>query len=613
MELLEICNYKWFIFFVLVLLLSFLYVNRYFKFWERHRIPTPTTNIWSFLSELYRFMNTPLHLVQTENYKKYGRLYGIFFGLRPQLIVADPQIIKKIIVKDFNMFRNRMKFNIGNPIFDNGLVILGDEDWERIRCIMSPTFTSSRMKQMAYLVKECAEKFTENLKKMVLSNENQSIDCKSYLIVQKFNIGNPIFDNGLVILGDEDWERIRCIMSPTFTSSRMKQIMKIFKVDPFAGTIDFFKEFALHVMKRREEEKTKTDDFLQLLMDAQKGILEISPEDSSETNDKDESNFKTLPKHKTMSLDEMLAQCILFLFAGSETTTNTLAFIIYHMALNPECQNKLIEEIDEVNKNNKEINFDVLFKMQYMDAVVNESFRKEPIGIQMSESPVTFTVNRGNMYIIRLSMSLDEMLAQCVLFLFAGIETTTNTLAFVVYYMALNPECQNKLIEGIDEVGRNTKEINFDALFEMHYMDAVINETLRKKPVTAQLIRECTEEYELSEICFKVPKGMSIAVPVYSIHHDREFYPNPEKFNPDRFLPENRNSILPYTYLPFGEGPRNCIGMRFAIMVVKMLVFHLFRDFRVLATEETKKPLEFFKGQGVIQPKKLIVQLEKRK
>ncbi|XP_067143009.1 cytochrome P450 3A24-like [Centruroides vittatus] len=515
MELLEICNYKWFIFFVLVLLLSVLYVNRYFKYWERHGIPTPTTNIWSFFSELYRFMNTPLHLVQTENYKKYGRLYGIFFGLRPQLIVADPQIVKKILVKDFYMFHNRMKFNIGNLIFDNGLVILEDEDWERIRCIMSPSFTSSRMKQMAYLVKECAEKFTENLKKMVFSNENQSIDCKSLLSTYPIDvIASTAFGTKLNSLEDPNNE----FVSKARKASNMDasillalfflfpKIMKFLKVDLFAGTIDFFKEFALHVLKRREEEKTKAHDFLQLLMDAQKGTLEISPEDSNET---EESNYKMLSKHKPMSLDEMLAQCVLFLFAG--------------------------------------------------------------------------------------------------------IETTTNTLAFVVYYMALNDECQIKLIEEIDEVDRNNKEINFDALSEMQYLDAVINETLRKEPVTAQLMRECTEEYELTEIGFKVPKGMSIAVPVYTMHHDKEFYPNPEKFDPERFLPENRHSILPYTYLPFGEGPRNCIGMRFAIMVVKMFIFHLFRDFRVHATEETKKPLEFFKGQGVIQPKKVIVQLERRK
>ncbi|XP_023219443.1 cytochrome P450 3A41-like isoform X2 [Centruroides sculpturatus] len=518
MQLFEIFNYKWFIFIVLVLLLSVSYVNRYFNFWEKHGIPSPTTNIWSFLTGLYQFINKPLHLLQVQTYNKCGRIYGIFFGLKPQLVVADPQIVKNILVKDFNMFHNRMKFKIGNPVFDNMLSVLADEDWKRIRCIMSPTFTSSRMRKMAYLIRECAEKFTENLKNKVPINENQTLDCKSYLSTYPIDvIASTAFGTKLNSLEDPNNEFVNKARQASNTDASLRltlfflfpKLIRFLKVDIFGGAFDFFQQFALHVVKRREEEKMKANDFLQLLMDAQKGILEISPEDSSETNDKDESNFKTLPKHKTMSLDEMLAQCVLFLFAGIETTTNTLAFVVYYMALNPECQNKLIEEIDEVNKNNKEINFDVLFKMQYMDAVVNESFRKEPIGIQ--------------------------------------------------------------------------------------------------------LMRECTEEYEISEIGFKIPKGMTIAIPIYSMHHDKEFYPNPEKFDPERFLPENRHSILPYTYLPFGEGPRNCIGMRFAIMVVKMFIFHLFRDFRVHATEETKKPLEFFRGQGLIQPKKVIVELERRK
>ncbi|XP_067143005.1 cytochrome P450 3A24-like isoform X2 [Centruroides vittatus] len=515
MELLEICNYKWFIFFVLVLIFSVLYVNKYFNFWEKHGIPTPTTNIWSFLTGLYHFINVPLHILQVESYKKYGRIYGIFFGLKPQLVIADPQIVKNILVKDFNMFHNRMKFKVGNPVFDNMLSVLTDEDWKRIRCIMSPTFTSSRMRRMAYLIRECAERFIEKLKKKVPINENQTLDCKSFLSTYPIDvIASTAFGTKLNSLDDPNNEFVTKARQASNTDASLRltlfflfpKIIAFFKVDVFGGAFDFFQEFALHVVKRREEEKTKANDFLQLLMDAQKGTLEISSEDSKET---EESNYKMLPKHKTMSVDEMLAQCMLFLFAGSETTINTLAIFMYHMALNPECQNKLIEEIDEVSRNNKEINFDVLFKMQYMDAAVNESVRMEPIGIQ--------------------------------------------------------------------------------------------------------LMRECTEEYELSEIGFKIPKGMTIAIPIYSMHHDKEFYPNPEKFDPERFLPENRHSILPYTYLPFGEGPRNCIGMRFAIMVVKMFIFHLFRDFRVHATEETKKPLEFFRGQGLIQPKKVIVELERRK
>ena len=89
-----------------------------------------------------------------------------------------------------------------------------------------------------------------------------------------------------------------------------------------------------------------------------------------------------------------------------------------------------------------------------------------------------------------------------------------------------------------------------------------VSETLRKYPPAALLSRRCEYPYRLPGTQFDLPTGMRVVIPIYGIHHDPKYYPQPDKFNPDRFDDENKSSRHPNTYLPFGEGPRNCIGIK---------------------------------------------------
>lgn len=89
--------------------------------------------------------------------------------------------------------------------------------------------------------------------------------------------------------------------------------------------------------------------------------------------------------------------------------------------------------------------------------------------------------------------------------------------------------------------------------------------------------------------------GDLLSIPVYGIHRDEQYYPNPDKFDPERFSDENKDNIVPYTFLPFGAGPRNCIGSRFAILEAKALLYHLLLNFEIVSTAKTQIPLRLSK------------------
>ena len=88
---------------------------------------------------------------------------------------------------------------------------------------------------------------------------------------------------------------------------------------------------------------------------------------------------------------------------------------------------------------------------------------------------------------------------------------------------------------------------------------------------------------------------MAIRIPVYAMHHDPQYFPDPEQFRPERFMPENKSQLTAYTFLPFGVGPRNCVGMRFALMNVKTAVVNLLPKYRFCRTKTTKTEFEYKK------------------
>ncbi|GIY30714.1 cytochrome P450 3A29 [Caerostris extrusa] len=216
--------------------------------------------------------------------------------------------------------------------------------------------------------------------------------------------------------------------------------------------------------------------------------------------------------------------------------------------------------------------------------------------------------------VTKKNMSLNELVAQCVIFFLAGYETTASTLAFSTYLLALHPDVQEKLYEElVDTVNKTKGELTYEGLQSMKYLDNIISETLRLYPPATRTERLCVEDYELGNTGITVPKGMIVTVPVYAVHRDPEIYPDPEAFNPDRFSTEEKATRDPYTYMPFGVGPRNCVGMRFALTEVKVCLAYIVANFKISKCAKTKVPLEFLGTQGLLAPKDIFVALEPRK
>lgn len=158
----------------------------------------------------------------------------------------------------------------------------------------------------------------------------------------------------------------------------------------------------------------------------------------------------------------------------------------------------------------------------------------------------------------------NDLLAQCFIFFFAGYETSSIMLIFAAYELVANPDVQQSLYEETAEMNDQlgSKGITYDAIRKMKYLDQVICETLRKWPALAQLDRLCVKDYlyDDGKLKFKIEKRATILYPVAGIHRDPKFFPNPDKFDPDRFSEENKRNIAPGIFTPFGVGPRNCIG-----------------------------------------------------
>ncbi|XP_069503684.1 cytochrome P450 3A29-like isoform X2 [Ambystoma mexicanum] len=433
-------------------------------------------------------------------FQKYGKTWGIYDGRQPVLAIMDPAIVKIILVKEcYTYFTNRRNFGV-NGALDSAITIAQDDQWKRIRTVISPTFTSGKLKEMFPIISHYGSSLRKNAHKKMATDEpvnmkdlfgaySMDVVSSTSFSVNIDSLNNPsdpfvTHIKKALKLGFFSPLILIAVIFPFFIPVLRKMDISFFPKD----ILQFFLQVTSNIKdKRQKNNHTDRVDFMQLMVDSQI------------TDDIHESD-QAKHGYKALTDSEIMAQALVFIFAGYETTSTSLTLLSYNLATHPEIQKRLQEELDRVLPN--------------------------------KAAPT------------------------------------------------------------------------YDSLMQMDYLDMVINENLRLFPPGGRLDRMCKKTIEINGVT--IPGGTLVMIPAYVMHRDPEYWPDPETFDPERFSKEKKEARDPYTFLPFGAGPRNCIGMRFALLAMKVAMAVLLQNFSFQTCQETPIPLEF-DPKGVLRPKKPIV------
>ncbi|XP_070071197.1 probable cytochrome P450 6d5 [Drosophila takahashii] len=200
------------------------------------------------------------------------------------------------------------------------------------------------------------------------------------------------------------------------------------------------------------------------------------------------------------------------------------------------------------------------------------------------------------------SMSKDVIAGQLLLFYIAGYETTASTAAFTLYELTQNPEVMEKAKEDVRRaIEKHGGKLTYDAISDMKYLEACVLETARKYPALPLLNRICTQDYPVPHSKLVIRKGTPAIISVIGMHRDAEYFPDPLSYQPERYLEDNKN-FNQAAYMPFGEGPRMCIGARMGKVNVKIAIAKVLSNFDLEIRKE-KSEIEFGVNGVPLMPK----------
>lgn len=221
-----------------------------------------------------------------------------------------------------------------------------------------------------------------------------------------------------------------------------------------------------------------------------------------------------------------------------------------------------------------------------------------------------------------MGFTLTELAAQAYVFFIGAFESSSTVMTFTLYELALNKDIQKRAREEIkNELNRNEGQLSYEAMTNLSFTGHILNgmiahhllvivlktfdnilETLRKYPPVGNLMRKASKDYHVSNTNNIIPKGTSVWIPVHAIHHDEEYYPNPNQFDPDRFSSDEMNKRDNKSFLAFGDGPRSCIGVRFGVLQAKVGLVMLLSKFEVSLCSKSKVPLQMDNKNFILTP-----------
>ena len=376
-----------------------------------------------------------------------------------------------------------------------------------------------------------------------------------------------------VYLGDE-WKAMRALVTPIFTSGRMKTMVPIMN-----KICEDLKTFSGELAKESHEIDTKelfSSAAFEIIMSTGFGV------DVNAWNDKD-NIFKKMAWTYLGYIGDTKKLMIKFI----------LAFFF------PQITAKL--KIRVFDEESEDFLANVMKQTLEQRRSGNAPKRNDLVDlfIQAMENAETVEDASGsNSTAAILAKMSDEkkeiaIVSQALIIFLAGFDTTSTALSLTFHFLATNPDCQDKLLEEINAAvddNDGKEDLSYDQITKLEYTEAVLHESMRLYNFVGALERLCTKDYPIPDMNYTIPKGM--IVQVANFQNDDEFFSNANKFNPENFLEESKQNRSPYAYSTFGHGPRNCVGMRFALMQMKLILVHMVRNFKILECEKTPKELD---------------------
>ncbi|ESO95502.1 hypothetical protein LOTGIDRAFT_116849 [Lottia gigantea] len=449
----------------------YLYSTWPYSLFKSLKIPGPKPV--PFLGNIHTLTKQGMHVVHGKWVKEFGKVVGYYEGRHPCLLISDPAMLKEILVKKFNSFRNRRVLKIAGYPMDDGILQQTDNQWKNTRTTLTPTFSSSKLKQMSRIIEDCVDDLIQNSDKLVEAGQN--INLKNHLSAYTMDvIACTAFGVKINAYNPED--------------PFLKNAQAFTKLN-FAGLMFmtyFLAPWFLPVLLRLNITVVPQKP-LQFFIQTINGAIEAR---------KSDSNVRTVD---ILKLSSIVRSC-----NGSQIP-------------------------------------------------VAEGFTN------------------------------SEILGHSVTFFLAGHETTAAAMTYLAYNLALHTDIQQKVLEEIDKVLK--KKANYENIQKLEYLDMCLSESLRLYPPSIRLERQACNDVTIGEIT--IPKDTIIVIPTYTIHRDETIFPDPGQFNPERFSDLNKSKIPSYCYFPFGLGPRSCIGMRMAILEVKLGMVGLLQKYKFSTCDKT--------------------------
>ncbi|XP_044258701.1 cytochrome P450 9e2-like [Tribolium madens] len=405
---------------------------------------------------------------------------------------------------------------------------------------------------------------------------------------------DPLWTKNLVATKGDRWRDLRQTLSPVFTSSKMRT-MFVLMDDCAKQLIKYFKEQNQYVVDIELKDifsRYTTDVIATTAFGIQINSLKNINNDFI-VSGREFANFSGLKR------------LVFFMYGSYPKLAKFLNIKLVSKRLGNFFR-KIINETIALREEKNIVRPDLIHLL--MSARKGKLKYEEQMDLPeagfavVEESELTKSKNNVNF------LTNEDITAQALIFFLGGFDTTSSLMCFAGYELAVNPHIQKRLKEEVIATDRDSNgQVTYEKLLNMKYLDMVLCETLRRWTQGVFLDRKCTKGFEIQpersdEPLIKINTGDIIWIPAFGIHHDPKYYPNPYVFDPERFNDKNKDKIKAGTYMPFGVGPRNCIGSRFALLETKILLYYLLLNFDIVTNNKTQIPVKLKKGVPLVLP-----------